>query len=75
VLDIGLPGMSGLEVAAQLRAHAPFARTPLIALTGYGQEEDRQRSREAGFDLHLTKPVDPAMLLKVLSQVLARAPA
>jgi len=75
VLDIGLPGMSGLEVAAQLRQHAPFARIPLIALTGYGQEEDRRRSREAGFDLHLTKPVDPARLLQVLAQVLADAPA
>jgi PAS domain S-box-containing protein len=75
VLDIGLPGMSGLEVAAELRQHAAFARVPLIALTGYGQEDDRSRSREAGFDLHLTKPVEPAKLLQVLSEVLAEAPA
>jgi CheY-like chemotaxis protein len=58
-----------------LRQHAAFARVPLIALTGYGQEDDRSRSREAGFDLHLTKPVEPAKLLQVLSEVLAEAPA
>ncbi|HEY0826333.1 MAG TPA: PAS domain S-box protein [Ramlibacter sp.] len=71
VLDIGLPGMSGLEVAAQLRGQEPFARVPLLALTGYGQAEDRRRSTEAGFDLHLTKPVEPARLLQALAQVLA----
>jgi two-component system CheB/CheR fusion protein len=75
VLDIGLPGMSGLEVAAQLRQQPAFARLPLIALTGYGQEEDRRRSREAGFDLHLTKPVEPAKLLELLADVLAHAAA
>ena len=61
VLDIGLPGMDGYEVARRLRA-GKFARTPLIALTGYGQDEDRARSRDAGFDYHLTKPVDPEVL-------------
>jgi PAS domain S-box-containing protein len=75
VLDIGLPGMSGLEVAAQLRQHPPFARIPLIALTGYGQDDDRRRSREAGFDLHLTKPVEPAKLLELLAEALAHAAA
>jgi PAS domain S-box-containing protein len=58
VLDIGLPGMSGYEVAQQLRATSEFKRTPLVAVTGYGQDEDRRRSKEVGIDYHLTKPVD-----------------
>jgi two-component system CheB/CheR fusion protein len=62
VLDIGLPGMSGYDVAKQLRRHAEFGRIPLVAVTGYGQEEDRRRTQEAGFDCHLTKPVDPDAL-------------
>jgi CheY-like chemotaxis protein len=62
VLDIGLPGMSGYDVARQLRQQPDFRRTPLVAVTGYGQDEDRRRSREAGFDHHLTKPVDPDAL-------------
>ncbi|HXE48304.1 MAG TPA: PAS domain S-box protein [Ramlibacter sp.] len=70
ILDIGLPGMSGLEVAAQLRQQAQFQSTPLAALTGYGQDEDRRRSQLAGFDVHLTKPVDPQVLCQWLSQQL-----
>jgi len=62
VLDIGLPGMSGYEVAKQLRERPDFKRTPLVAVTGYGQDEDRQRSLEVGFNHHLTKPVDPNAL-------------
>jgi PAS domain S-box-containing protein len=62
LLDIGLPGLNGYEVARQLRAIPQFNRTLLIALTGYGQEEDRRRSFEAGFDHHLVKPVDLATL-------------
>ena len=62
VLDIGLPGMSGYDVARQLRQRPEFRRTPLVAVTGYGQEDDRLRSREAGIDYHLTKPVDPDAL-------------
>ena len=62
VLDIGLPGMSGYDVAEQLRGRREFRRTPIIAVTGYGQDEDRRRAREAGFDAHLTKPVDPDAL-------------
>jgi DNA-binding response OmpR family regulator len=57
-LDIGLPDMSGLELARSLRALPDLARTLLVAVTGWGQEEDRRQSREAGFDHHLTKPVD-----------------
>jgi CheY-like chemotaxis protein len=67
VCDIGMPGMSGLEVARRLRADPALADTLLVALTGWGQEEDRRRSREAGFDRHLTKPVDPGELQRVLA--------
>ena len=59
LLDIGLPGMSGYQVAKQLRRQPEFAKTVLVAVTGYGQEEDRRRSREAGFNHHLVKPVAP----------------
>jgi CheY-like chemotaxis protein len=62
-LDIGLPDLSGYEVARRLRSMTGLEPRPrLIALTGWGQEEDRERSREAGFDAHLVKPVDPAEL-------------
>ncbi len=56
-LDIGLPVMNGYEVARQLRARRRHLQLRLIALTGYGQEEDRQRSMDAGFNDHLVKPV------------------
>jgi signal transduction histidine kinase len=64
--DLGLPGMTGFEVAAQLRRDPATASAQLIAVTGYGRDEDRRRSKEAGFDLHLTKPVDPAQLRRLL---------
>jgi PAS domain S-box-containing protein len=67
VLDIGLPDITGYEVARRLRAQPEFARTPIVAVTGYGQESDRERSREAGIDHHMTKPVDPAVLRNVLA--------
>jgi PAS domain S-box-containing protein len=68
-LDIGLPGMDGYEVARRLR-ESPENRTPvLVALTGWGQEEDRRRSREAGFDRHLVKPIDPDMLGGLLTEL------
>lgn len=57
LLDIGLPGIDGYEVAQRLRAKPEFKETQLIAMTGYGQPEDRRRSREAGIDHHLVKPV------------------
>jgi CheY-like chemotaxis protein len=67
LLDIGLPGMTGYEVAKQLRAHPEFGSMILAAMTGYGQDEDRRRSREAGFNLHLTKPLDPVKLEAVVA--------
>ena len=66
VLDLGLPRMDGYEVALRLRAEHP-REVVLIALTGYGQEEDRRRTREAGFDHHLVKPADPALLRGLLA--------
>jgi two-component system CheB/CheR fusion protein len=67
LLDIGLPGMSGYDVARALRAQPEFQRTVLAAVTGYGQQEDLQRSREAGFDHHLTKPLAPGALTAFVS--------
>ncbi len=64
--DLGLPGMNGFEVAAALRRDPATASARLIAITGYGGDEDRRRSARAGFDLHLTKPVDPGKLRQVL---------
>ena len=66
LLDIGLPGMDGYQVAARLRGLSGPVRPVLAALTGYGQDEDRRRSREAGFDHHLVKPVAPDELLALL---------
>ncbi|HEX7185231.1 MAG TPA: MEDS domain-containing protein [Thermoanaerobaculia bacterium] len=66
--DLGLPGMNGYEVAAELRRDPATASARLIAVTGYGRDEDRRRSKEAGFDLHLTKPVDPAQLRQLLQR-------
>jgi CheY-like chemotaxis protein len=62
VCDIGLPGMDGYRVAEALRGNPATAASRLIALTGYGRDEDRRRARDAGFDEHLTKPADPAAL-------------
>lgn len=58
VLDIGLPGMDGYELARRIRQLPGLSKIRLLAVSGYGQQEDRERSREAGFDLHLVKPVD-----------------
>ena len=66
LLDLELPGMDGWEVASRLQEPAWVKKPLLIALTGYGGDEDRRRSREAGIDLHLVKPVDPDELLRLL---------
>jgi CheY-like chemotaxis protein len=69
LLDIGLPKLSGYEVAQRIR-HQPWAQAlVLIAVTGWGQETDRQRSQEAGFDHHLVKPVDLAALEHLLASL------
>ncbi|MFO0900336.1 MAG: PAS domain S-box protein [Pirellulales bacterium] len=68
MLDIGLPGMSGYEVAAAIRAHERLRHCLLIAVTGYGQEQDRQQSRAAGFNYHLVKPVDFQLLQQLIGQ-------
>jgi PAS domain S-box-containing protein len=65
--DIGLPGLNGYRVARQLRQQEGLNKSVLTAITGYGQEEDQRRAREAGFDHHMTKPVDPFALEKLLS--------
>jgi CheY-like chemotaxis protein len=65
--DLGLPGMDGFAVAKELRRDPTTRGARLIAVTGYGRDEDRRRSREAGFDLHLTKPVDPGHLARLLA--------
>ena len=66
LLDIGMPGMDGFEVARRVRERDEFSRMTLIALTGWGQEEDRRRTREAGFDHHLVKPADIGALQSLL---------
>jgi PAS domain S-box-containing protein len=66
--DIGLPGLDGYGVAGALRRDPATSSVRLIAITGYGGDEDRRRSRAAGFDLHLTKPVDPADLQGLLAR-------
>jgi CheY-like chemotaxis protein len=65
--DIGLPGLDGYGVARELRRNPSTARTRLLALTGYGQDEDKHRSRAAGFDFHLVKPADPEELRRLLA--------
>jgi CheY-like chemotaxis protein len=67
LLDIGLPGLDGLEVARRLRAMELSPRPLLVALTGYGQADDVRRSHEAGFDHHLVKPADPQTLTGLLA--------
>jgi PAS domain S-box-containing protein len=68
LLDIGLPGMSGYEVARRLRAETWASSLQLIAVTGWGRDGDRAKSLEAGFDEHLTKPIDPETLLQRISR-------
>jgi PAS domain S-box-containing protein len=67
LLDIGMPGLDGYEVARRLRALKRDGPLRIIAITGWGQEDDRARSRQAGVDVHLVKPVDPSILTDVLA--------
>jgi PAS domain S-box-containing protein len=75
ILDIGLPGMSGYDVARALRKDARFAALALIALTGWGTPGDKQKALDAGFDLHLTKPIDAGGLNGALTQLENKAAA
>jgi PAS domain S-box-containing protein len=68
-LDIGMPGISGYEVAKRLRTHPEVASAMIVALTGWGTEEDKRRAKDAGFDEHVTKPIE----IGVIENVLARA--
>jgi PAS domain S-box-containing protein len=74
LLDLGMPGMSGYELAQRMRDLPQFRDITLVALTGWGQEEDRRRTREAGFDHHLVKPVNLAALQMLLAEVPCRQP-
>jgi PAS domain S-box-containing protein len=75
LLDIGLPGLNGYEVARRLRQNHQLKGVRLVAVTGYGQESDHQLSREAGFDLHLVKPVEYQEVRKLLSTLLTPSSA
>ena len=69
LLDVGLPGMNGYDVAKELRHGAGSNSVTLVAFTGYGQDEDRRRALEAGFDHHLVKPVDPGVLRQIIASI------
>ncbi len=69
LLDIGLPGLNGYEVARYLRAQPDGHRVVLIAATGWGQDEDKKRAHDAGFNFHMTKPLEPEALRKLLAEL------
>jgi CheY-like chemotaxis protein len=71
LLDIGLPGMDGFEVAKKVRQDLDLGNVVLVAMTGYGQESDKQRSKEVGFDHHLIKPADFSKVKEILATVSA----
>lgn len=72
LLDIGLPGMDGYEVAQKMRELPGLRDIRLVAVTGYGRSDDRMRARDAGFDDHLTKPVEFAVLERTVAGIRAR---
>jgi len=72
LLDVGLPDLDGYEVARRLRAERETGAAKLVAITGYGQQEDEQRAYRAGIDVHVTKPVEPQELLRILAEVMRR---
>ena len=67
--DIGLPGMSGYDIARELSTARPGKEPLLVALTGYGRDEDRERAEASGFDRHFVKPMDSAALTRLLAGV------
>ncbi len=68
LLDISMPGMNGYETCRQLRANPRSARAFIVALTGWGQDQDKQHAQQSGFDAHLTKPADLDLLAKLLAE-------
>lgn len=69
LLDIGLPRLNGYDAARRIREQQGDRRALLVALTGWGQDEDRRRSKDAGFDAHMVKPVDDAALIEKLLEL------
>ncbi|MGQ0761039.1 MAG: response regulator [Acidobacteriota bacterium] len=72
ISDIGMPDMNGYELAEALRELAAYNKTPLIAVTGYSEYDDRGRAVRAGFNVHLTKPIEPTQLLTLIRELLAQ---
>lgn len=75
ISDLGLPGIDGFEVARRIRQEPGLEKVLLLALTGYGEEAFRRKSREAGFDYHLVKPADPLVLQRLLAEHAAQLDA
>jgi CheY-like chemotaxis protein len=75
LMDIGLPGLNGYQLAERVRATPGLQEVILVAVTGYGQPEDQQRSKRAGFDHHMVKPVDHQQLRKMLALIAQQKPA
>jgi CheY-like chemotaxis protein len=73
ISDIGMPEMNGYELATALRDLAAYNSTPLIAVTGYSEYDDRGRAVRAGFNVHLAKPIEPAQLLNLMNELLSQA--
>jgi CheY-like chemotaxis protein len=73
ISDIGMPEMNGYELAAALRELAAYNKTPLIAVTGYSEYDDRGRAVRAGFNVHLTKPIEPTELLTLMRELLSQS--
>jgi CheY-like chemotaxis protein len=70
ISDIGMPGINGYELVESLRRRAEYHGTPIIAVTGYSEYDDRARALRAGFNAHLTKPIDPSELLNLMNELL-----
>lgn len=69
LLDIGLPKLNGYEACRRIRKQPWGQKVVIVAQTGWGQDEDRQRTREAGFSYHMVKPIDPTALMKLLAEL------
>jgi CheY-like chemotaxis protein len=69
ISDIGMPGMNGYQLARELRQVPGYETVPLVAVTGYSMFDDRERSKSAGFNAHMTKPIDPNALLELIEQL------